>query len=391
MRLTFFGGRLIDRDGERDSDLLVDDGKIAALSRDGSPAGLEVDASGLFILPGFIDVHTHGGGGLSLHTDDPAEILRYSRWVASTGVTSYLIGVVGTPGRIPDVELRTAREAIESPQAGARPLGIHLEGPYINPLRRGAHDLAWLRLPHPDETDQILDIAGRHLRLVTLAPELPGADAMIRALLDADVTVSIGHTDATYEQAREAIRLGITHATHCFNAMPPLLHRAPGPIGAIVEARQVGVELIGDGHHVHPSVMRLLIRAVGPARAVVVTDALAAAGQPAAAFTFAGQTAQVVDGVARLADGTITGSVLTMDQALRNLVDKLGVSLPDASAMLSFNPARAVGLERRKGRIAVGYDADLAIFGRSLQLLATYRGGALVYESPAWIDRLTAR
>jgi len=341
-------------------------------------------------MPGFIDVHTHGGGGYNLHTTDVNEMRGYAQWAPETGVTSFLIAVVGVPGSMPEKQLRAAVEALNDRVMGAEPLGIHLEGPYISVARRGAHQPSWLRKPDESETERLLALTQGHLRLITLAPELPGAADMIRRLLDAGVTVSMGHTDATYEQAKQAIRLGITHATHCFNAMRPLLHRAPGPLAAIAEAEQVRGELIADGVHVHPAAMNALVKLLGPERIIVITDALAGAGLHDAHFDFAGQSAQVVRGAARLADGTITGSILTMDQGLRNMLSMTDVSLQQAIGMLTLNPARAVQVAHRKGCLQVGYDADLTIFNPSLVLQATICRGTVAFANQEWRERFTA-
>jgi N-acetylglucosamine-6-phosphate deacetylase len=382
--ISLNNAQLVDLDGIRTASITIDGSRFSPDDR----AHQSLDLDGMIVTPGFVEVHTHGGGGYNLHTVDPAEIANYARWTPSTGTTAFLIGVVGVPGGLPEAQLAAAVAAITAQGDGAEPVGIHLEGPYMSPQRRGAHDPSWLRKPDPAETERILELANGHLRLITLAPELPNAHAMIERLHAAGVTVSIGHTDATYDQARDAIPRGITHATHCFNAMRPLLHREPGALGAIVEADAVRGELIADGIHVHPASARVLLRALGPERAIVVTDALSCAGMPDAEFEFAGQRARVIDGVARLGDGTITGSALTTDQALRNLVEKVGVALPDAVRMLTFNPAQSAGVADRKGLLHQGYDADFLILDQQLQLQATVCRGRLAWATDPWRDRL---
>ena len=386
MRFTLRGTRLVDANKDlAEGEITIDGAHIESVGEGCRASGRILDASQTIVMPGFIDVHTHGGGGFELHTTDVEQIRSYARWVPSTGVTSFLAGVVGIPSALPLEQLRAAVAATEQPGEGAEMLGIHLEGPYINVKRRGAHPPAWLRQPNSAETEQVLDVTRGHLRLITIAPELPGAHAMIKRLLEAGVTVSIGHTDATYEQAEEAIALGATHATHCFNAMRPLLHRAPGPVAAIAKAPQVQGELIADGVHVHPEIMHLLVKMLGPQRVVVITDALAAAGlENGVHFEFAGQMAEVICGAAHLADGTLTGSVLTMCQALGNMLEMTHVSLSEAVGMLTFNPARAARVDTRKGCLQAGYDADLLVFDSELHLQATICQGQLAYATDAW-------
>ena len=389
MVFTLRNARLVDAAGEvAPGSITIEDSRIGTPDPAAAP-GASIDLGGAIVTPGFIDVHVHGGGGFHLHTSDADEIAAYARWAPASGTTGFLAGVVGVAGGLPTEQIAAAVAVAERAPPGAEILGIHMEGPYMNPVRRGAHAAAWLRLPQAEETARILEISRGRLKLITLAPELPGADAMIRQLAAAGVTVSMGHTDADYEQARAAIPLGIRHATHCFNAMRPLLQRAPGPLGAICEAEEVQGELIADGVHVHPAAARALIRMLGPGRVVVVTDALAGTGRPDAVFTFGDQPAHVADGAARLADGSLTGSVLTMDQALRNLCAWAGVTLPDAVGMLTRNPARDAGAAQRKGRLQTGYDADLLICDADLHLQATICRGRLAFATPAWQDRLS--
>jgi N-acetylglucosamine-6-phosphate deacetylase len=394
MSYTLHGARLVDANGDLPSgDIRFDGTRISQIGAalDASPDATPdevIDCAGLIVLPGFIDVHTHGGGGCSLHTTDPAEIRAYARWAPTTGVTAFLPGVVGSPGALPEAEIATAVEAIERPDGGAQALGIHLEGPYINERRRGAHPTTWLRAPDAEETERVLALTQGQLRIVTLAPELPGAATLIRRLVEAGVTVSLGHSDASYEQALEAMRLGVTHVTHCCNAMRPLLHRDPGPLSALSESPAVYGEIIADGIHVHPAMVRALLKLMGPERAILITDALAGAGTEDGAFEFGGQHARVIRGAARLADGTITGSVLTMDQALRNVMSMTSVTLSEASAMLSRNPARAAHITESKGLLQVDYDADLAVFDEALTLQATYCRGELAFASDAWLARV---
>ena len=397
MPFTLRGARLVDATTDiPEGDITIDGTHIKAVGTQFiAPAeeGRVIDASNTIVMPGFIDVHTHGGGGFNLHTTNAQEICSYSLWTTATGVTSYLIGVVGTPGALPEAQLCAAVEAIEQfeelkPGMGAEPVGIHLEGPYINIQRRGAHAPAWLRMPAAAETERILALTKGCLRLITLAPELPGAAAMIHRLVEAGVTVSMGHTDATYEQAQEAIALGVTHMTHCFNAMRPIHHRTPGPLAAVAQAPQVRGELIADGVHVHPSVMNILVDILGPERTIVITDALAGAGLSDTTFEFAGQPAQVICGAARLADGTLTGSVLTMKQALLNMLAITNVSLPEAVGMLTLNPAHAAHIADRKGRLHAGFDANMLIFDKELTLQATLCRGKLAFATDEWRERL---
>jgi len=362
--------------------VVIRDGRIEAVGAGlAPPAGAQTfDLTGLTLVPGFIDIHVHGGGGFSLITEDPDEIRSYARWVVSHGVTGFLATLVGAP--LPQMKrwLAAAVAAGEGVEGGARPLGVHLEGPFVNPVRRGALPAEGLRPPDVAEFVSLAEAAQGRLKVTTLAPELPGAADLIAAARERGVAVSMGHTDATYEQALEAIEWGVRQATHCFNGMRPFHHRDPGCLGAILSSPMLSAELIADGVHVHPGAMALLLAAKGPQRTILVTDGIAAAGLADGAYSLAGEAIQVRDGVASLPDGTLAGSVVTMDQAVRNIV-RLGLApLAQAVRMASSNPAAALGLGQRLGRVAPGFAADLVALDESLQVAMTFVGGEPAYD-----------
>ena len=364
--------------------VVLEDSSIAAVGeRLPPPAGAKVvDLTGLNLLAGFIDLHVHGGGGFSLMTEDAEEIRSYARWVVSKGVTSFLATL--TAASRPQMErwLATVSMLGEKVDGGAHPLGAHLEGPFLNPKHKGALLPAALRPPDRAELLGYVRAAGGRLKVIVVAPELPGAAEVIGIAREQGLVVSMGHTDATYEEAREAISRGVTQATHCFNAMRPFHHRDPGCLGAILASPQVTAELIGDGVHVHPGAMALLLRAKGPVRTILVTDGVAPTGLGSGTYSFGGRPVVVKDGVFILPDGTISGSAATMDQMVRNLVELGLVSLQEASRMASLNAAIVLGLDRRKGRVAPGFDADLVALGESLEVAMTFVGGQLVYSRP---------
>jgi N-acetylglucosamine-6-phosphate deacetylase len=364
--------------------VILEEGRIAAVGEGlPPPTGAQIiDLGGLTLASGFIDIHVHGGGGFSLMSEDREEVRSYARWVVSKGVTAFLITLAAA--RRPQMErwLAVAGSIGESVSGGAWPLGVHLEGPFVNPKRKAALPAEGLRPPDVGELLAHVRAAQGRLKLVTLAPELAGARELIAAARDQGVVVSIGHSDATYEEALEAISLGVTQATHCFNAMRPFHHRDPGCLGAIFVSPQVAAELIADGVHVHPGAMALLLRAEGPQRTILVTDGVAPAGLGPGAYSLADRQIEVTSGVSTLADGTIAGSVSTMDQMVRNLV-RLGLaSLQEALRMASLNPAAAVGLAGGKGRIAPGFDADLVALDEGLEVAMTFVGGKLAFCRP---------
>jgi len=385
------GGSVIHPGGQvARTDVLVEDGVIREVGPSVSaPEGAQtVHLADLTLAPGFIDVHVHGGGGFSLITTDPEHIRAYARWAVSHGVTSFLATICADSLEAGIECAHAAAVAAGSVEDGATLLGLNFEGPFVSPDRRGALPPEWLTEPDLRMLGRLLAAGAGSVRLMTVAPELPGASAVIGALRDAGVRVSVGHTDAKYEQAKAAFEAGASHVTHAFNAMRPLHHREPGPLGAALDSPGVTVEVIADGVHLHPAAVHLLVRAFGSARVCLVTDAVRPAGLDSGTFDIGGQQAKLDGGSIRLPDGTIAGSAATMDALVRNLVEWGIADLATAVTMASATPARVVGCDGTKGSIAPGYDADLVALTDDGRVAATWIGGRLVYEAPDGIIRL---
>jgi len=289
-----------------------------------------------------------------------------SRHLARSGVTAFVPTTLTAPWEHVLSAVETVRRAIEIGTSGAQILGVHLEGPYINPSRKGAQPEEFIREPSMEEFRHKLGQLSSLVRIVALAPELPGARDLIRYLAARNITVSIGHSDATFEQAADAIDAGATQATHVFNAMRPFLHRDPGIIGAVLADDRVRAELIWDDLHLHPGTARTVVNAKRPERVILISDAMRAAGLPDGDYALGSHSVHVNDGVARLSDGTIAGSTITLDAAVRNAAKHL--PLNQAITMATYVPARAIGVEREKGSIAVGKDADLVILSKELEV-----------------------
>ena len=346
--------------------------RILACGSGPPPRPADDDFPDCTVVPGFIDVHVHGGGGAS-YTDTDG-ITAAAEFHLRHGTTTTLASLVTSS----PAELIEGVRALAAASQRGTIAGVHLEGPWLSPGRCGAHDPTRMRDLDPDEIDAVLAAGGGAIRMVTLAPELPGAEAAIRRFRDADVVVAVGHTDATYEQTRQAIAAGATVGTHLFNAMPPLHHRDPGPALALLRDPGVTVELIADGVHVHPEVVRAVIQAVGPDRVAAITDALAAAGCADGAFRLGAVPIDVASGVARVrGTSTIAGSTATMDRLFRALAcpgADPDAALVGAVQMTAATPARALGLER-VGSLRVGYDANLVVLDGDLRLTAIMAHG----------------
>jgi N-acetylglucosamine-6-phosphate deacetylase len=369
-----------------DGVLLVREGRIAALGPAGTvsppPEARVVDAQGLILGPGYIDLQINGGFGKDF-TAEPESMYAVAKKLPRFGVTAFLATLITSPYSQVQEALELWSQGAPEGLRGAIPLGYHLEGPMINPQKKGAHNPAFIRLPSPDA------IAGwgpeSGVRLVTLAPELPQALEVIRALRQRGVVVSAGHTMATYDQALQAFAAGITCGTHLFNAMPTLDHRLPGIAAALMQQAGVRVGMIADGVHVHPAMIHLAWKARQPEGVMLVTDAIAALGMPPGTYRL-GDFNVTVDGLsARLEDGTLAGSLLTMDAAVRNLMAFTGCSLLQAAACAASNPAQVLGLTHT-GRLQAGLNADLVLLNPSAQVLATLVQGEVVYSNTPLLE-----
>lgn len=372
-RVRVEAGRIASVGGEADQGVEV--ASIGGGADRGSSDTSVLDLTGHWVVPGFVDMHNHGGGGASFTSGGVDEVLKGVRTHQEHGTTTLVASTV--TGEMDFLAQRAGflSELVEQGDLA----GIHFEGPFISPCRKGAHSEALLRDPDPAEVRKLLDAARGTARMVTLATELPGGIDSVRLLVEHGVIAAIGHTDATYEQTVEAIDAGATVATHLFNAMPPLGHRAPGPIAALLEDERVTVELINDGTHLHPAALELAFHRAGAGRVAFITDAMDAAGFGDGVYQLGPLEVEVKDGVARLAvGGSIAGSTLTLDTAFKRAatIDRLPVT--DIVRAISANPAKLLGVYDRVGSLEPGKDADLVILDADFAIAGVLRRGEWV-------------
>jgi N-acetylglucosamine-6-phosphate deacetylase len=345
---------------------------LTAVGHGQPPRPPDLDVGEGWLLPGFVDLHVHGGGGADFMGAQPEDVTRAVEFHRAHGTTTMLASLVSAGVD----ELRTAVARLADLVDTGLIAGVHLEGPWLAPSRCGAHDQRALSVPTPEDVDLLLDAGRGHVRVVTLAPELSGGLQAISRVVARGAIAAVGHTEADYALTRRAVDAGARLATHLFNAMPTLHHRAPGPVAALLESPEVGLELVLDGVHVHPAMVHLAVRAAGPDRLHLVTDAMAAAGAPDGEYQLGTQTVQVRDAVPRLADSeVIAGSTLTMDAAWRFAVQTCGLYPTEASRAASTNPARTLGLADRTGALVPGLRADVVVLDGSLQVERTMAAG----------------
>ncbi|BBH65047.1 N-acetylglucosamine-6-phosphate deacetylase [Actinoplanes sp. OR16] len=357
-------GRIVTPHGIITGHIAIENGLITAVE--------ERAASDDIIVPGFIDLHCHGGGGHTFTTGDPGAARKAAAFHLGHGTTTMLASLVSSPFEL----MRDATEAYKPLTAEGVIAGIHFEGPYLSHARCGAQNPAFLRDPVPSELAELIKIGEGAVRMMTIAPELPGALEAITLLRNHGILAAIGHTDSSYDQTLAGVAAGATVGTHLFNGMRPPHHREPGPVVGLLSSI-AAVELIADNIHLHPGMLAFAAASAGPDRSILITDAMDATGMSDGRYELGGQEVVVADRVARLVrDGSIAGSTLTMDVALRNAV-AAGLPLTDAVTMASTTPARLLGLTDR-GAIAPGLRADLVVLDADLNLKQVIRGGVPV-------------
>ncbi|GHG43959.1 N-acetylglucosamine-6-phosphate deacetylase [Streptomyces zaomyceticus] len=354
--------------------VIVDGERIVGSTQEGAET---LDLTGHWLVPGFVDMHNHGGGGASFTSGTVDEVLKGVHTHRLHGTTTVVASFVTG-----EMDFLTQRAGLLSELAEQGEIaGIHFEGPFISPCRKGAHDETLLRDPDPADVRKLIDAARGRAKMVTLATELPGGLDSVRLLAEHGVIAAIGHTDASYEQTVEAIDAGATVATHLYNAMPGLGHRAPGPIAALLEDERITVELINDGTHLHPAALELAFHHAGAERVALITDAMDAAGFGDGRYMLGPLEVEVKDSVARLVEGgSIAGSTLTLDRAFKRSVTIDGIPVESAVQAISANPARLLGVYDRVGSLEPGKDADIVVLDAEFNLKGVMRKGEWIVD-----------
>lgn len=383
MKLIIYNGKIITPKGilGKDHFLLIEKGKIVQISKveenlDKIKNAFLLNAEGNYIAPGFIDLHTQGLLGYSTWETTYSNLNNISKHLLEFGVTGFLATTHAT------VEIAEGLAEIASKGlSGAELLGIYFEGPFINPKKKGGFIASFIKEPNIAHLKDLISASGGYLKMMTIAPELPNALRLIDILRQEDIKVALGHSEATYEQALKAVRHGASHITHLFNCMSPMHHRAPGLVTAALTIESLTCEIIPDGVHIHPAVILLAVKIKGTKKIAFVTDSSPYTGLPDGVYSWYGEEkVHLRKGKAFLKDGTLACSCLTLAQALKNGIKFIKLTLPELVEMLSLTPAKILGIANKKGSIEVGKDADLTIFSKKVEIMATIKGGKLVYK-----------
>lgn len=365
--------------------IIIEKGKIIAITDKKEDLAILknveiIEAKDKFVVPGYIDIHVHGGGGSDVMDGEYEAIKQIAATHSRFGTTAFLPTTMTMAKDKIIKSLKSIHEARLKGTGTAEILGIHLEGPYINPEKKGAQKEEDIKKVSVEEFLEFNQASGNLIRLVTIAPEMPGAIDFIRWLHQQGIIVSVGHSNATYKQVQEGIQAGLSHVTHIFNAMRGLHHREPGVVGAALSSPKLIVEMIADGVHLHPMVLKMLTQIKESEKLVLITDAMRATGFKEGTYDLGGQEVIVTQGQAKLKNGTLAGSVLTMDKAVKNLVTKVSISLLNAVQMASYNPAKCLGIDDRKGSLEINKDADIVILNKNLENELTMVAGKVVYR-----------
>lgn len=378
MKHCIINGNIVLEDKIVQENLWIEEDRIVALTNEIDKEAALIDAKGMYVCPGFIDVHTHGKDGLDTMnvTQDNLEILTMAH--ARTGVTSVLPTTM-------TASIEDTRHTIEvlyenkDRVKGAKIIGVHMEGPFFNKEHKGAQPEQYILKPSIEDFNKMVGEHSGFIKILSLAPEIEGAKALTSYLVDQGITVSIGHTGATYSQAKEVMDLGANHITHTFNAMTPLHHRNPGVVGLAMDEKEAYAELILDGHHVVDVSARILFNAKGEDHLVLVTDSMEASMKEPGTYQLGGQKVYVKEGTARLEDGTLAGSILCMNEAVKNAVDFFNIPLYTAVKCASLNPARSIKMDGEIGSIAVNKKADIIFMNDQYEVIHSFIDGKQLF------------
>lgn len=348
--------------------VLIKDGKIAEINPTNPQYTTLIDACGKYLSPGFIDIHIHGSGGQDTMNATDEAINTITRVIATKGTTSYLPTTMTMSFKMINDSLKTVKKAMTEKPNGANVLGVHLEGPFISPKAIGAQNPDYLTHITRENYDKMVLGYEDIIKSITLAPEEPGAMDMTKYLSEKGIKVATAHTKATYDDMIEAQKQGLSHVTHFYNAMTPLTHREPGVVGAVMDSDTLTTEIICDGIHIAYPAIRIAMKTIGTDRVILITDSMEAGVMPDGEYSLGGQKVYVANGVARLENGALAGSVLTLDTAIRNVYNNSNYQLQEVVKMATYNPAKFCSVDDRKGQIKQGYDADLVIFDENIEI-----------------------
>ncbi|MCX8010320.1 MAG: N-acetylglucosamine-6-phosphate deacetylase [Ignavibacteria bacterium] len=360
--------------------ILIEDEKIKSISNleEEDKADLVIDAKGLIASPGLIDVHIQGAGGSDVLDCSIEALQTISKTLAKLGTTSFLATTVVKP-KENNKHLRLITECVGKNLGGANIIGIHLEGPFINPNKKGGLDPQSIYSPSIDALEEIFKITKGNLKMMTIAPEIEGNIEIIKRLVDASVVASFGHSNATYQQTKVGFSAGISHVTHIFNAMPSLNHREPGPLLAIFEDEKVSAQIISDGVHLHPQIVNFVYRLLGAERCICITDGVQAIGLPEGKYFYNGVEYESKNGSARYLDGTLIGTAVGLNELVRRFKEFTNCSFETAINTVTRNPAKLLGIYNRKGSLEVGKDADIVLMNERFEIFCSLVEGKIVY------------